>query len=279
LRVAEELSAFLPKVAYLQGESNPRQDWVAQAASRIAASVHRDQPDYLVIGATRDGRDLAGMLAGLLGWGVLTNARQVDWSENGPVAEMDAFGGRFVTRSSLRAQHGIITVRPNSISPEVAGITGTIEPRDAVESVAISPVNVVERHQTTGAGVTRLEEAHTIVAGGRGLAGPDGFGLVRELAELLGGAAIAATKPPVDEGWVPYELQIGQTGKVVRPDLYVALGISGAIQHRVGMQTAKTIVAITIDDAAPFSAFADMLIVGDLFEVVPEVIAQLKARI
>jgi electron transfer flavoprotein alpha subunit len=122
-----------------------------------------------------------------------------------------------------------------------------------------------------------IEEAKVIVAGGRGVGSEDGFGLVEELAEALGGV-VGATRAAVDSGWIAYSQQIGQTGKVVKPQLYFALGISGAIQHKVGMQTAGTIVAINRDPDAPIAEFADMIVVGDLFEVGRAVLAELRAR-
>jgi electron transfer flavoprotein alpha subunit len=122
-----------------------------------------------------------------------------------------------------------------------------------------------------------IEEARIIVAGGRGVGGPDGFGVVEELAQELGGA-VGATRAAVDAGWIPYAQQIGQTGKIVKPALYLALGISGAIQHKVGMQTAETIVAVNRDPDAPIAEFADVVVIGDLFEVAPALLAALRDR-
>ena len=122
-----------------------------------------------------------------------------------------------------------------------------------------------------------IEEARVIVAGGRGVGGPEGFRIVQALADALGGA-VGASRAAVDAGWIPYSRQIGQTGKIVKPGLYVALGISGAIQHKVGMQTANTIVAVNRDPDAPIAAFADLLVVGDLFEIVPALVAELHSR-
>jgi electron transfer flavoprotein alpha subunit len=122
-----------------------------------------------------------------------------------------------------------------------------------------------------------IEEARIVVAGGRGVGGPDGFRVVEEIAEALGGA-VGATRAAVDAGWIPYAQQIGQTGKIVKPQLYLALGISGAIQHKVGMQTAETIVAVNRDPDAPIVEFADLAIIADLFEVAPALLAELRAR-
>jgi electron transfer flavoprotein alpha subunit len=137
-------------------------------------------------------------------------------------------------------------------------------------------VAVVERVTEAGA-AEPIEEAKIVVAGGRGVAGPDGFRLIEQIAEALGGA-VGATRAAVDAGWIPYAQQIGQTGKIVKPQLYLALGISGAIQHKVGMQTAETIVAVNRDPDAPIAEFADLVVIGDLFEVGPALLAELKAR-
>jgi len=137
-------------------------------------------------------------------------------------------------------------------------------------------VPVVERLEEAGAAAP-IEEARVIVAGGRGVGGEDGFKLVQEIADALGGA-VGATRAAVDAGWINYSQQIGQTGKIVKPQLYLAIGISGAIQHKVGMQTADTIVAINRDPEAPIAEFADLVVVGDLFEVGPALVAELRAR-
>jgi electron transfer flavoprotein alpha subunit len=141
---------------------------------------------------------------------------------------------------------------------------------------ALPAVRVVDRVSEAGAAAP-IEEAKIIVAGGRGVGGPDGFGLVGQLADVLGGA-VGATRAAVDSGWIPYSQQIGQTGKIVKPELYLALGVSGAIQHKVGMQTAGTIVAVNRDPDAPIAEFADLLVVGDLFEVGNALLEQLRSR-
>ena len=153
---------------------------------------------------------------------------------------------------------------------------GSVEVHANTEPLTQPEVHVVERI-SEGSAAVPIEEAKTIVAGGRGVGGQEGFSLVEELAEALGGV-VGATRAAVDSGWIPYSQQIGQTGKIVKPQLYFALGISGAIQHKVGMQTAGTIVAINRDPDAPIAEFADMIVVGDLFEVGKAVLAELRAR-
>jgi len=159
---------------------------------------------------------------------------------------------------------------------EPAAAAGTVEPATVEGELRLPQVKVVDRVAAAETAAP-IEEAKVIVAGGRGVGGPDGFRVVEELAEALGGA-VGATRAAVDAGWIPYAQQIGQTGKIVKPALYLALGISGAIQHKVGMQTAGTIVAVNRDPDAPIAEFADVVVIGDLFEVVPAILAALRAR-
>jgi electron transfer flavoprotein alpha subunit len=193
------------------------------------------------------------------------------------VVEMSVFGGRLKTTSRFTGPTGIVTVRPNVVTAEPAGSIGEVESVAAPsDELRLPAVRVVERVVEAGTAAP-IEEARIIVAGGRGVGGADGFQLVEELADALGGA-VGATRAAVDAGWIPYGQQIGQTGKIVKPQLYLALGISGAIQHKVGMQTADTIVAVNRDPDAPIADFADMVVIGDLFEVGPALLAELRAR-
>lgn len=273
---AESLAAFLPEVMAVAIPAAAEQTLVAAVAPALAALVERDAPAYLLIGATPDGRDLAGTLSALLGWGVLTNATGISWTDDGPLVQMSAFGGRLLTTSAFTADHGIVTVRPSATDAAPLKTAGKVRNESATAKVELPRVAIAGQ-VVAEAAAAPIEEARIIVAGGRGVGGPDGFGVVRELADALGGA-VGATRAAVDSGWIPYSQQIGQTGKIVKPALYMALGISGAIQHKVGMQTASTIVAINRDPDAPIAEFADMFVVGDLFEVVPAIVAELRAR-
>jgi electron transfer flavoprotein alpha subunit len=273
---ARELSTFLPTVfavrePLLAGHAAP-----TIVAERVAALVEREAPAWIMLGAGPDGRDIAGVLGALLGWGSLVNATAASWADGSPVVEMSVFGGSLVTRSAFTEPHGVVTVRPNSVTAEVAPAEGDIRETSVDGELRLPLVPVLERVAESGAQAS-IEEARIVVAGGRGVGGPDGFGVVEDLAAELGGA-VGATRAAVDSGWINYAHQIGQTGKTVKPQLYLALGISGAIQHKVGMQLAETIVAVNRDPDAPLAEFADLYVVGDLFEVAPALLAALRAR-
>ena len=278
---AAELARYLPRVVAIEDATAGELAWSAVATAHLAALAEAESPDLVLAGAGPDGRDVAGALSALTGLGVLTNATGVGWGDNGPVVEMSAFGGKLLTTSGFTGGRGIVTVRPNVATAEPAATPGPVEmsatsATSATSAWALPAVRVVDRVSESGAAAP-IEEAKIIVAGGRGVGGPDGFAIVQQLAEVLGGA-VGATRAAVDSGWIPYSQQIGQTGKIVKPELYLALGISGAIQHKVGMQTAGTIVAVNRDPDAPIAEFADLLVVGDLFEVGGALLQQLRDR-
>ena len=272
---AAELARYLPRVLAIQDAAAGEHAWAAVAAAHLAALAQTGSPDLVLSGAGPDGRDLAGALSALTGLGVLTNGTSVTWGSDGPVVEMSVFGGKLLTSSGFTAGRGIVTVRPNVATAAPSAVPGSVEPRTTTAE-ALPVVRVVDRVNEAGAAAP-IEEARIIVAGGRGVGGPDGFGIVQSLADVLGGA-VGATRAAVDSGWIPYSQQIGQTGKIVKPELYLALGISGAIQHKVGMQTAGTIVAVNRDPDAPIAEFADLIVVGDLFEVGAALLGQLRSR-
>ncbi|MFI5291536.1 MAG: electron transfer flavoprotein subunit alpha/FixB family protein [Candidatus Limnocylindrales bacterium] len=244
-------------------------------ASLLAALLEQQTADIVLLPASPDGKDVAGMLAARLDLPILVNAASVAWADGRPVVEMSAFGGRLVTRSTFTGATGIVVVRPGATAARERGSEGSVEVVD-LEAAPDPRVTAVERVVSAGAAVS-IDDAPVVVAGGRGVAGPEGFAVIEDLADAFGGA-VAGTRAVVDAGWLPYAQQVGQTGKIIKPALYVAVGISGAIQHKVGMQTSGTIVAINRDADAPIADFADLLIVGDLFEVAPRLAAAVRAR-
>ena len=283
-RPAASMATFLPAVLAVRAPEIAARPAAAVVAARVAAlaAAAKEPPAYLLLGATPDGRDLAGMLSVLLEIGVLVNATDVGWGEAttrvpaGPRVEMQPFGGRVKTSSGFTGERGIILLRPNMVAAEPRVAPGSVEEPPPGDVAELPLVRVIERVATETSDAS-IEEARVIVAGGRGVGGPDGFTGLRDLASLLGGA-VGATRAAVDAGWIPYASQIGQTGKTVKPAVYLAFGVSGAIQHKVGMHAAETIIAVNRDPDAPIGEFADLFVVADLAAVVPALAAALRAR-
>jgi electron transfer flavoprotein alpha subunit len=273
---AADLARYLPRVLAVTEPTTADHAAGTIVAQRLAALVEEHDPDVILAGAGPEGRDLAGALSALTGRGVLANAIALRGSPDGPIATHSVFGGKLITESALAKGRGIVTIRPNTVSGEPAADAGKVESVAATGELTQPAVAIVDRIEAKGAAAS-IDDARIIVAGGRGVGGPDGFGLIQELATALGGA-VGATRAAVDSGWIPYSQQIGQTGKIVKPQLYLAMGISGAIQHKVGMQTASTIIAVNRDPDAPIADFADMLVVGDLVAVGQAILAQLRER-
>ncbi|HXG25784.1 MAG TPA: electron transfer flavoprotein subunit alpha/FixB family protein [Candidatus Binatia bacterium] len=274
---AAELARYLPRVVAVAEPAADGHAWAQVAAQRAAAILAAESPAAVLTGAGPDGRDVAGTLMALLDRPALVNATAVTWEGGGPSVQMSVFGGKLVTTSTFTdGAWGIVTVRPNVVTAEPAATPGAVEIRAPEADFPLPLVKVVDRIEEAAAALP-IEEARVIVAGGRGVGGPEGFQLVQQIADALGGA-VGATRAAVDSGWIPYAQQIGQTGKIVKPQLYLALGISGAIQHKVGMQTAGTIIGINRDPDAPITEFADLVVVGDLFEVGKALLEELGRR-
>jgi electron transfer flavoprotein alpha subunit len=248
---------------------------VAPAAELLASLVAEQAPAAVLLAGTTEGKEIAGRLAVKTGSGVLTDAINVVAGPDGaPVAEQPNFGGSITVHSTVKAGTPVIAVRPNAISPEPSAGAAVVEPVAFTASDAAKAAKISERVVAEKGARPELTEAQVIVSGGRGTGSADGFGIIEQLADSLG-AAVGASRAVTDAGWYPHAFQVGQTGKTVSPQLYVAVGISGAIQHRAGMQTSKTIMAINKDPEAPIFEIADYGVVGDLFTVLPQLIDEI----
>ena len=247
---------------------------VAPKAELLAQLIADKSPAAVLVAATSEGREVAGRLAVKTGSGILTD---VTGLSEGLVAEQSIFGGAITVQSRVRTGTPIIAVRPNAVSPEPASGPAAIEPVSVEVSAAAKTARVTGRVVAERGERPELTEASIVVSGGRGLGSGEHFALIEQLADSLG-AAVGASRAATDAGWYPHQFQVGQTGKTVSPQLYMAIGISGAIQHRAGMQTSKTIMVVNKDPEAPIFELADFGVVGDLFKVVPQLIEEIGKR-
>jgi electron transfer flavoprotein alpha subunit len=239
----------------------------------LAAAADRAEPAAVLVAATPLGKDAGARLAARRGWGMLADIVDLDAEL---VATQNVFGGATTVRSRVKAGTPVLAVKPNSFPVEEA----PAEPEAVqleLEAEAEDQVRVTDHVVQEQGGRPDVAEAEIVVSGGRGLQDPSNFALVEALADSLG-AAVGASRAAVDAGWYPHQHQVGQTGKTVSPQLYVAVGISGAIQHRAGMQTSKTIVAVNKDADAPIFAISDFGVVGDLFKVIPRLTEEVAKR-
>ncbi|GIJ29290.1 electron transfer flavoprotein subunit alpha [Micromonospora qiuiae] len=247
---------------------------VAPKATVVADLVKRVQPAAVLLASSQEGKEIAGRLAVKLDNGILTDV--VALEADGTATQV-VFAGSAIVKSKVTRGLPLVTVRPNSVTPTPAAATPAVEQLTVTIGDTDKLARVVERVAEQKGSRPELTEAGVVVAGGRGVGNADNFALVEELADLLGGA-VGASRAAVDSGYYPHQFQIGQTGKTVSPQLYIALGISGAIQHRAGMQTSKTIVAVNKDGEAPIFELADYGVVGDLFKVVPQAAEEIRKR-
>ena len=244
-------------------------DFLARPSVDVLAQVVADSsPDAILVASTPGGKDLAGRLCARLGVGVVVDAVGLEADGDRFVATKAVFGGAMVSKSRCTSSPQVITVKPNSFGVEngAGGATEVTLDGSAIQESS-KQVKILET-VVQASGRPAVDEAGVIVSGGRGLGGPENFKVVEELADVLG-AAVGASRAAVDAGWYPHQNQVGQTGKTVSPNLYIACGISGAIQHRAGMQTSKNIVAVNKDPEAPIFGLADFGVVGARFKVVP----------
>ena len=244
----------------------------AEALQQIAAQA---SPGAILIPSGAEGKEIAGRLAIKLESGLITDAVDVEAGDGGPVTTQSVFAGNFTVRAKVTKGTPIITVKPNSAAPEESAGAGTVEKVAVTISDSAKKAQIVASQPRESTGRPELTEAAIVVSGGRGTGG--NFEPVENFADSLG-AAVGASRAAVDSGWKPHAFQIGQTGKTVSPQLYVAAGISGAIQHRAGMQTSKTIVAVNKDEEAPMFELVDFGVVGDLHTVLPALVEEIKRR-
>jgi electron transfer flavoprotein alpha subunit len=242
-------------------------------ATALAERAAAEGPDLVLFGQAYTDRDVAGILAARLGVGVLSNAADIRITGDGVETDHEIFGGTQIATAKMTTRPAIVIARPKSFA---ASASGGEEPTVEVLDLSGGTARVVESHVEEREG-PQLGEAAVVVSGGRGLGNPEAYELVERLARPLR-AATGATRAIVDAGWVPYAKQVGQTGKTVKPDVYIACGISGAMQHLVGMKDAGTIIAINKDPDAPIFSVADLGIVGDVHKVLPKLIEALEKR-
>ena len=253
-------------------------EFIAEPAADALAALHgRQEPDLILFAFTPDSREVAGRVAARLGKGLISNASDVVGKDGGFIAKVPYFGGARLASMRANSKPAIVLVRPKSFEPSESG--GSADVKDLAVTIADGSkrARILERVAEASEKV-KLEDAKVVISGGRGMGGPGNFPLLEALANALGGAAVGASRAVVDAGWVPYSMQVGQTGKSVRPGVYIAVGISGAMQHTVGMKASKVIIAINKDAEAPIMKMADLGVVGDALKIVPALTAAVKAK-
>ena len=268
------LGEYGAQIVYVADSADLDDFVVAPKAEALAQLVSEHAPAAVLVASSAEGKEIAGRLAIKVNSGVITDAVAIDPDAT---ATQSVFGGAVVVHSRVTQGTPIITVRPNSAAPAPAPAAGTRVDVSVTVSEAAKAARVTGRTVAAKGGRPDLSEAAIVVSGGRGVGGAEGFSVVEALADSLG-AAVGASRAATDAGWYPHQFQVGQTGKTVSPQLYIANGISGAIQHRAGMQTSKTIVVVNKDAEAPIFELADFGVVGDLFSVVPQLTEEIDKR-
>jgi electron transfer flavoprotein alpha subunit len=271
----ETLAAYGAEKVYTVPDDEVTGFLVAPKAEVLAQLVEKTSPAAVLIPSGGEGKEVAGRLAVKTDSGLITDAVDVQPGEQGPVTTQSVFAGNYTVQARVTKGTPIITVKPNSAAPEEVAGAGAVEEFTATISESAKSAKVTGSEPRKASGRPELTEAAIVVSGGRGTGG--NFEAVEAFADSIG-AAVGASRAAVDSGWMPHAFQVGQTGKTVSPQLYVANGISGAIQHRAGMQTSKTIVAVNKDEEAPIFELVDFGVVGDLQKVLPAATEEITRR-
>jgi electron transfer flavoprotein alpha subunit len=273
-KLSDRLATYGAAKIYVAESDQINQFLTAPAVGVLAELVASVRPAAVLIAASPDGKEIAGKLAVRTGSGLLSDA--VELAEDG-TATHSVFGGSYLAKSKATTPVAVITIRAGAIEPVCSPGAAVEQTLEVPVVSAGSAAKIIERRPVEGGERPELTEASVVVSGGRGVGSADNFEIVEKLADSLG-AAVGASRAAVDSGYYPHQFQVGQTGKTVAPQLYVALGISGAIQHRAGMQTSKTIIAVNKDPEAPIFEIADFGVVGDLFTIAPQLTEAVTKR-
>jgi electron transfer flavoprotein alpha subunit len=273
--VAEKVKKYGAQKVYVVDDAELKGYLVAPKAEALQQLVERTSPAAVLVPSTFEGKEVAARLAIKTGSGLITDAVDVQAGEGGPVTTQSVFAGNYTVTAKVTHGTPIITVKPNSAAPEESAGAGAVEAFAVTISDTAKTAQIIASQPRQSTGRPELTEAAIVVSGGRGTGG--NFEPIEKFADSLG-AAVGASRAAVDSGWMPHAFQVGQTGKTVSPQLYVANGISGAIQHRAGMQTSKTIVAVNKDEEAPIFELVAFGVVGDLHSVLPAATEQVTQR-
>jgi electron transfer flavoprotein alpha subunit len=270
--VADKVKKYGAEKVYVVDDAEIKGYLVAPKAEALQQLAEKVSPAAILIPSSAEGKEVGARLSIKLKSGLITDAVDV---QEGPVTTQSVFAGNYTVQAKVTQGTPIITVKPNSAAPEESEGAGAVEEFAATVSDAAKTAQIVASQPRQATGRPELTEAAIVVSGGRGTGG--NFEPIEALADALG-AAVGASRAAVDSGWMPHSFQVGQTGKTVSPQLYVANGISGAIQHRAGMQTSKTIVAVNKDEEAPMFELVDFGVVGDLHTVLPAATEEITKR-
>jgi electron transfer flavoprotein alpha subunit len=265
-KLKDRLAAYGAAKIYVAESEEVDNYLTAPAVGVLVALVESIRPAAVLLSSSPGGKEVAGKIAVRTGSGLLSDV--VELAQDG-TATHSVFGGSYLAKARVTTPVAVITVRAGVIDAVESPGAATEQPVEVPAVDTAAAARIIQRRPVAGGDRPELSEASVVVAGGRGVGSADNFGIVERLADSLG-AAVGASRAAVDSGYYPHQFQVGQTGKTVSPQLYVALGISGAIQHRAGMQTSKTIVAVNKDPEAPIFEIADFGVVGDLFTIAPQ---------